>query len=68
MTVITSERELKFCMPKHLGKMCLVTKIQPFQLRNDKDIGCRIDEHTVGMTCTPLYIAAMCYNLIVVKG
>ena len=50
----TRDRELKFCLSKHLVKMCLETKFQPFRLRNDKDIGCRIDVHGAGMTCTPL--------------
>ena len=36
--------------------MWLETKFQPFRLRNDKDIGCRIDVHGAGMTCTPLYV------------
>ena len=42
-------------MQKHLEKMWLETKFQPVRLRNDKDIGCRIDVHGAGMTCTPLY-------------
>ena len=33
-----SDRELKFCVCKHLQKMCLETKFQPFRLRNDGDI------------------------------
>ena len=33
-----SDRELKFCVSKHLQKMCLETKFQPFRLRNDGDI------------------------------
>ena len=35
-----SDRELKFCVSKHLEKMCLETKFQPFRFRNDKDIEC----------------------------
>ena len=33
-----SDRELKFCVSKHLQKMCLETKFQPVRLRNDRDI------------------------------
>ena len=33
-----SDRELKFCVSKHLQKMCLETEYQPFRLRNDGDI------------------------------
>ena len=36
--------------------MWLETKFQPFRLRNDKVIGCRIDVHGAGMTSTPLYV------------
>ena len=36
--------------------MWLETKFQPFRLRNDKDMGCQIDLHTVGMICKPLCI------------
>ena len=32
-----------------------MTKVQPFRLRNDKEMWRRIDVHTVGMTATPLY-------------
>ena len=32
----TKDRELKFCMSKHLEIMCPETKFQPFQLRNGK--------------------------------
>ena len=41
--------------------MWLETKFQPFQLRNDKDIGCRIDVHGAGMTCTPLTFGVRIY-------
>ena len=36
----TNARRLKFCMSKHLEKMCLETEFQPIWLRNDKDIEC----------------------------
>ena len=36
----TRDRELKICVSKHLEKMCLETKFQPFLLRNDEDIEC----------------------------
>ena len=37
-SVSTADTELKFCVSKHLLKMCLETKFQPFPLRNDRDI------------------------------
>ena len=40
-----SDRELKFCVSKHLQKMCLEIKFQPFLLRNDKDIDVQLDIH-----------------------
>ena len=43
--------------------MCLETKFQPFQFRNYKDIGCRIDVHGAGMTCTPLYISFSAHEI-----
>ena len=41
--------------------MWLETKFQPFRLRNDKDIGCRIDVHGAGMTCHPLYMKRLAF-------
>ena len=39
----TSDRQLKFCTSKHLYKMCLETKFQPFSLRNDRDLREQLD-------------------------
>ena len=45
-----SDRELKFGMLKHLEKMCLETKFQPFRFRNDKDIDIQIDVRVSNLT------------------
>ena len=51
----TRDRELKFCMSKHLEKMCLETKFQPFWLRNDKDIHCPKNDVSVPKQWSWLY-------------
>ena len=50
------ERELKFDIPKHLEKMCLETKFQPFLFRNDKDIQVQMDVHVSNLTFLQLYL------------
>ena len=47
---------MKFGMPKHLEKMCLETKFQPFLFRNDKDIHVQIDVNVSNLTFLRLYL------------
>ena len=50
-------------MLKHLEKMCLDTKFQPFRFRNDKDIDVQIDVHMSNLTFLGLYVLKLVSKL-----